>query len=122
VGPLDDAFFIYSEEADWCRRIRNSGWRCVFAPEARILHLEGGSQSTSQIKSRMHVQKQKSKLTYLRKHHGVSGVVAGWLIFVCSSALRFLLSLFRFDMNGVARRRLSLASLRYLFLGREPTS
>lgn len=124
VGPLDDAFFIYSEEADWCRRIRNAGWRCVFCPEARILHLEGGSKSTEQIKSRMYVQKQKSKTIYARKHHGPAGELAARAIFVASALLRGL----TFGLVGFlrptpvrrARLRLAGAALRFHLLGREP--
>jgi GT2 family glycosyltransferase len=73
VGAMDDAFFIYSEEADWCRRIRDAGYRCVFAPRARIRHREGGGKSTAGMKPAMYVELQKSKLTYVRKHYGPVG-------------------------------------------------
>lgn len=122
VGALDEAFFIYSEEADWCRRIRDAGWRCVFAPVARILHLEGGSKSTTQIKSRMYVQLQKSKKIYLEKHYGVRGRVISRLIFVLSAGLRWFLALFRRDEEGQARRNLARASLKYHLFGKEPVS
>jgi GT2 family glycosyltransferase len=73
VGPLDDTFFVYSEEADWCRRIRDAGYRCVFAPLARIRHREGGGKSTARMRPKMYVELQKSKLTYVRKHYGSVG-------------------------------------------------
>lgn len=124
VGLLDDAFFVYSEEADWCKRIRNSGWRCVFSPAARILHLDGGSKSTSQIKSRMFVQMQKSKMIYARKHHGKLGAFATRLLFICSSALRGsvfgLLGLISKNNEHKARLRLAAASIRYHLTGVEP--
>lgn len=121
VDLLDEAFFVYSEEADWCRRIRNAGWRCVFAPEARILHLDGGGKSTTQIRSRMYVQMQKSKMVYLRKHYGMPGALAGRMIFLGSSALRLLLA-WRRNAEAAARRRLALASLRYHLTNQEPSS
>lgn len=124
VGPLDDAFFVYSEEADWCKRIRNAGWRCVFAPEARILHLDGGSKSTSQIKSRMFVQMQKSKMIYVRKHHGKGGAFVTRLVFLTSAALRGaifgVLGLVRNNKEHKARTRLAKASIRYHLTGAEP--
>lgn len=120
VGLLDEAFFIYAEEADLCRRIRDAGWRCVFAPEARILHLDGGSKSTAQIRSRMYVQMQKSKMIYLRKHYGKGGALAGRSIFVVSSLLRLLASTMGRSANVQARHRLAVAALRYHCLGREP--
>ncbi|MGJ5620532.1 glycosyltransferase family 2 protein [Sulfitobacter sp. MF3-043] len=126
VGLLDEAFFVYSEEADWCRRIRDAGWRCVFAPKARILHLEGGSKSTAQIKSRMYVQKQKSKTIYVRKHYGLTGEMATRAIFVSSALLRGLvfgvLGLWRSTPDRTARLRLAGAVIQYHLLGREPTT
>lgn len=126
VGDLDEAFFVYSEEADWCRRIRNAGWRCVFVPEARILHLDGGSKSTAQIRSRMYVQMQKSKMHYLAKHHGRAGYWAGKAVFVLSAALRGgLYSVLRLTGDSAeraARVRLAGAALRYHLTGREPAA
>lgn len=126
VGPLDEAFFIYVEEADWCRRIRKAGWRCVFAPVAQIVHLDGGGKSTVQIKSRMHVQMQKSHLIYVRKHHGALAHAMVRTLFVGSALLRALLfgglRLVRADPVTRARARLAAASLRFHVLGREPVS
>ncbi|MBE9507190.1 MAG: glycosyltransferase family 2 protein, partial [Chloroflexi bacterium] len=34
VGPMDEGFFMYSEELDWCRRFREAGWRVVYLPTA----------------------------------------------------------------------------------------
>ncbi|UWQ16060.1 glycosyltransferase family 2 protein (plasmid) [Aliiroseovarius sp. M344] len=124
VGLLDEAYFVYSEEADWCRRIRDAGWRCVFAPVARILHLDGGSKSTSQIKSRMFVQMQKSKMIYVQKHHGKLGVLVTRCIFVTSAALRGtvfgLLGVLGRNTEYQARVRLAGASIRYHLTGTEP--
>ncbi len=124
VGYLDEAFFIYAEEADWCRRIRDAGWRCVFAPVARILHLEGGSKSTAQIRSRMHVQKQKSKTIYARKHYGRSGELAARAVFVGGALLRgsvfALAGLVRPSPDRKAAVRLAGAAIRFHLSGREP--
>lgn len=45
VGPLDTRFFMYGEEVEWCRRIRQAGWNIRYAPDARIVHLGGASSS-----------------------------------------------------------------------------
>lgn len=124
VGPLDPAFFIYVEEADWCRRIRAAGWRCVFAPVARIVHLDGGSKSTAQVKPRMHVQMQKSNLVYVRKHHGAAGYWAVKALYIASAALRGAvfgpLALIRGDRVVRARARHAAAALGWHLAGREP--
>ncbi|WP_342670220.1 glycosyltransferase family 2 protein [Desulfobulbus elongatus] len=43
VGLLDESFFFFGEETDWCRRMREAGWQLVFAPVGRIIHHGGGS-------------------------------------------------------------------------------
>jgi hypothetical protein len=111
VGPLDEAFFIYSEEADWCRRIRNAGYRCVFTPVARILHLEGGGKSAMQVQSRMYVQLQKSKLHYVRKHDGLFGYAFTRFAFSVLMAARWVVfsALGLISRNQTHRKRSDLA-------------
>lgn len=126
VGLLDEAFFVYGEESDWCRRIRKAGYPCVFTPEAQIIHLDGGSKSTSQIRSRMHVQMQKSHRIYTKKHSNALGYAATRLLSLVTSVLRLgafsALRLVRADENAKARVRLAQASLVYQFIGKEPVS
>jgi len=126
VGPMDEAFFVYSEEADWCHRIRDAGWRCVFAPVARILHLEGGSKSTVQIRTRMYIQMQKSKTIYARKHYGRIGELSVRAVFVAGALMRGtlfgLLDLVRPCAETKAKVRLAKAALSYHLVGQEPVS
>ena len=68
VGGMDEAYFMYSEELDWCRRIKDSGWRVVYYPEAKIIHYVG--QSSDQAVVARHINFQQAKLRYFRKYHG----------------------------------------------------
>jgi len=68
VGLLDEAYFMYSEELDWCYRIKQEGWRVVYLPEAQIVHHEG--KSSEQAVTARHVNFQRAKLRYFRKYHG----------------------------------------------------
>lgn len=68
VGPLDDRFFMYGEDVDWCKRFHLAGWRLVFYPEARALHYGGASSSNAP--SRFLVEKQCANLQYWKKYHG----------------------------------------------------
>ncbi len=124
VGPLDPAYFIYVEEADWCLRIRKAGYRCVYKPIARALHLEGGSKSTEQIKPKMYVQKQKSKVIYLEKFYGVPGRLAGRSIFLGAMSAKWIIfTVFNFFLQKPsysAGARLSSASIRFHLFGAEP--
>ncbi|OGO40724.1 MAG: hypothetical protein A2Z04_00930 [Chloroflexi bacterium RBG_16_57_9] len=68
VGWLDEGFFMYSEELDWCRRIRLAGWQVVYLPVAQVIHHEG--KSSEQVIPARHIRFQRSKLRYFQKHHG----------------------------------------------------
>lgn len=68
VGGLDETFFMYSEELDWCRRIRDAGWKVVYFPRARVVHHEG--RSSEQVPAATHIRFQRSKVRYFEKYHG----------------------------------------------------
>lgn len=80
VGGFDEGFFMYSEELDWCRRIRAAGWRIAHVPAARILHYEG--RSSAQAPAATHIRFNASKVRYYRKHHGplVAEALRLWLL------------------------------------------
>jgi hypothetical protein len=66
VGPLDEGFYMYCEEIDWCRRFRAAGWRTLCVPEAVVLH--HGGASTNQLREAMFVQLWRSRRRYFRLH------------------------------------------------------
>ncbi len=68
VGLMDEGFFMYSEELDWCRRFREAGWRVIYLPTARIVHYEG--KSSEQVVAARHIYFQTSKVRYFGKYHG----------------------------------------------------
>jgi N-acetylglucosaminyl-diphospho-decaprenol L-rhamnosyltransferase len=47
VGGFDERFFLYWEDADLCRRLRNAGWRTRYQPAAKVVHLVGCSSRTN---------------------------------------------------------------------------
>ena len=69
VGEFDEDFFMYSEELDWCRRIKAAGWQIVYHPRAKIVHHEG--KSSTQVVAARHIYFQSSKVHYTRKYHGL---------------------------------------------------
>lgn len=71
VGLLDERYFIYSEEMDLCHRLALSGWRLYWVPEARVMHLGGGS--TRQLAAEMYLQLYRSKVQYQGKFWGERG-------------------------------------------------
>jgi GT2 family glycosyltransferase len=68
VGPLDEGYFMYLEEIDWCRRAAARGWQIWHEPAALAVH-HGGS-STRQHADRMFDQLWRSRLRYYARYHG----------------------------------------------------
>jgi N-acetylglucosaminyl-diphospho-decaprenol L-rhamnosyltransferase len=79
VGLLDEGFFMYSEELDWCRRFREAGWRVVYLPAAQIIHHVG--KSSEQVTAARHIHFQTSKVRYFRKHQGpLAAGILRWVL------------------------------------------
>jgi len=68
VGPLDENFFMYTEEVDLCHRIRNRGYRVLYSPEAEIVHL--GGKSTESNSEKAALEYRRSQLYFYLKHYG----------------------------------------------------
>ena len=68
VGMLDDSFFFYSEELDWCYRIKKKNWKIWYLTDAEIYHLGGGSASRGSFVQLIRLYQ--SKLRYFGKYHG----------------------------------------------------
>ena len=65
VGPLDEDFFLFSEETDWCYRFRRAGWKVLFFPGAEFVHVGGASHG-----GRMFTENLRGHLRFLSKHRG----------------------------------------------------
>jgi len=114
VGLLDERYFMYTEEADLCYRLKQAGWKVVYTPQARIVHL--GGQSARQRPVEMTVELPVSRHQFIRKYRGpfqaalFRGVVAaGGVCRIIAWGSRWLVA------NG-RRRQLEqgIAAQRYL--------
>jgi GT2 family glycosyltransferase len=68
VGVLDASYFMYSEEVDWCTRIKRRGWEIYWVPASQIVHY--GGQSSKQVADAMFLQLYRGKIQYFHKHWG----------------------------------------------------
>lgn len=68
AGPFDENFFMYSEELDLCKRIKDAGWRIAYVPEAVVVHYEG--RSSEQVVAARHIHFNRSKVRYYEKYFG----------------------------------------------------
>jgi GT2 family glycosyltransferase len=78
VGLLDERFFMYGEDVDWCRRFHDRGWRVVFNPDAAAVHYGGASSHAAPV--RFYIEMQRADIQYWAKHHGTAATMAYSLI------------------------------------------
>jgi N-acetylglucosaminyl-diphospho-decaprenol L-rhamnosyltransferase len=102
IGPADDRFFMYFEDADLCRRAREAGWSVYYLPELEVVHRAGGSShSRSRAIWRLH----RSAFLYHRKHgaHGPLGLYS--VLTLAGLAVRALVKLAVSLVKGDDSRR-----------------
>lgn len=108
VGLLDERYFLFLEETDWCRRMAAAGWDRYYVPQAEVVHLFGGSSPGTAAIKRIHLQ---SQFIYYEKHFSrgtraiaAAGYLARSLADVAGGAVRSLL------VGSIFRRRTGEAS------------
>ena len=80
AGLLDEGFFMYAEDVDWCYRIKQAGWRVVYLPDAQVRHHIGCS--TRSLPFRMTYARHRSMWRFYRKHYSKGLLIvdlATWL-------------------------------------------
>jgi len=101
VGLFDEGFFIYSEETDLCRRLRDAGWRTQYFPSVTVVHHE--SQFSAGIPERRVNEMWRSRHRYWRKHHSPAGARLAALCVGAQYGLRALLRAGDRDFAGRMR-------------------
>jgi len=66
VGLMDERYFVYGDDPDWCYRFKKAGWKVMFTPDGRIIHY--GGQTTSQKARAFRLQLEGSKLIFMKLH------------------------------------------------------
>jgi N-acetylglucosaminyl-diphospho-decaprenol L-rhamnosyltransferase len=83
VGPLDDGFFMYFEDVDYCRRAAAAGWKILYWPEAKVVHLQGASSKVTHAGGRRRRAPRyfyEARARYFAKFYGRGGL---WLANTC---------------------------------------
>lgn len=111
VGGLDEGYFMYAEEVDWCYTMKQAGWQIWYQPAARVLHLGGGS-SQHRLPQR-EADLYRSRVRFFRKHYGRPAArMLALQIYALTAAKLSLHRLLRFVSGG--RRGRPVVSLRQL--------
>ncbi len=96
VGQLDEDFFLFSEETDWCYRFRQAGWEVVFFPGAECVHVGGAAHG-----GRLFLENLRGHLRFLKKHRGFATAERARRLLL--AALRVRGALFRGERGRVYR-------------------
>jgi hypothetical protein len=116
VGLLDEDYFLFLEETDWCYRIKGAGWKIYHVPQAEIYHFQGKGVEVEKKKAR--VEYYRSRYHFFKKNKGR----LQWLILLIGLVIRLWTELifmaiacfFSFFTIKKWRRRLSIYA--YLML------
>ena len=85
VGPLDEGFFLFSEETDWCYRFWQAGWKVLFYPGAEAFHVYGAGHG-----GRMFREQVRGHVRFMAKHHGLGAAERVRLLLRAALILRGL--------------------------------
>lgn len=94
VGLLDERYFMYFEDMDYCRRATRAGFAIAYQPAARVVHLRGGSSPVKEAarrKKRPPLYYSNARSRYFRSFYGLAGHFAANLFWI----LGFLIALLR---------------------------
>lgn len=106
IGGIDEGFFIFFEETDWCLRSQRAGWKAYLLPNAKIIHHQGQTVNRAHVRKR--IEYTRSLFRYFRKNHPA---LSPWLrlLFpvknVVEAVFSLLAVLLTLGISGRARRR-----------------
>jgi GT2 family glycosyltransferase len=88
IGPLDEQYFLYAEELDWCFNARKAGWTIAAVPAAAMIHHLG--KSSSQVSDQSLIYFMDTRLRYYRKNRGLATALFVSLVYAagCVKQLR----------------------------------
>ena len=119
LGGLDEQYFMYMEDTDYCHRVRDLGSKVLYSADCRVIHFEGAGRSW--IGERAVLNSSNSYIIYVRKFHGESAVVLLRMllsqVFFARSMGHYIASLIGKDANGKEKSRAYIRAGIQLFLG-----
>jgi hypothetical protein len=104
IGKLDEGFFMYFEETDWCYRIGKAGGKVWIVPSAGVIHF--GGETAGHYDERRLVFYYRSLLRFFDKHHTVSARIAVRFVVFARSLIRIvswcIIGMFKPGLRGAA--------------------
>jgi hypothetical protein len=104
VGPLDEGYWLYMEDLDWCRRFWMAGWKVFYEPSGTVLHVKGGS-SGPRRGLRQEVAFHRGMGRFYRRFDAPERPAAVNVAVYCGIAVKLLVSLLLSAAAAPARSR-----------------
>lgn len=107
IGPMDEGYFLYFEDSEYCLRARRAGWRIRRAPDAVAVHFRGGSgpvKALAKARKRAPEYYYRSRSRFMTQAHGRGGLIAANLAWHTGRALAQLRRLTGRSVNPIAER------------------
>lgn len=115
VGLFDPRYFLYYEEVDHCKRVKEAGWQVIYFPDTSVVHIGGESAKSagnlSESGRQLSVLQIESELLYFKKQFGFSGAILYLLLTALGDLYLFLKDILK---NRTAL--LAIVHLKHLFL------
>jgi hypothetical protein len=90
IGGMDEEYFLYYEETDYCRRIKEAGYTVNYVPASRVMHIAGGSTGVTTRRptaQRLPSYWFASRSRYFQKNFGLPSAIAADAVFVGAACL-----------------------------------
>lgn len=74
TGLIDESYFFFFEETDWCLRMKKMGWKVFYHPDVRVYHLQG--QTVKKVNIRARIEYWRSRYIFFKKNHSRAALIA----------------------------------------------
>jgi GT2 family glycosyltransferase len=91
VGGMDETYFMFNEDVDWCRRMNLAGWSVDYVPPAETVHHIGASRG--EVSNRVILERHRGMIHYYRTHHPLPGPLDAVAAFMLMARARLLMIL-----------------------------
>jgi len=103
VGLLDEDFFMYGEDMEWCYRIKKAEWRIFYYSEPQIIHI--GSQSTEQNRAEMGIEYLRSMTLFFRKRYGPGYALVYRILILVTTLIKQLIFSIELLLTNNSKRK-----------------
>ena len=114
AGLLDEYYFFFLEETDWCFRIRKAGWNIFHCPHAEVIHLQGQSKRRSPARAR--VEYYRSLYIFFKKNRSSASYAAVRLVRFLKVIINLISTFLALCLTFGTKQRLREKTLTYAYL------